>query len=101
MDIVTNALAGTLESSDALVRVAPHEEDRLEVDITSDVMRQFGRQIRRVVEETLGRLGVARGRVVVEDKGALDCVLKARVQAAVLRGAGLPEPSVIDWRDLS
>ena len=98
MEIVKNALAGTLESSDALVRVEPHEEDRLEIVITSEVMRQFGLQIRRVVEATLGRLEVSRGRIVVEDKGALDCVLRARVQAAVTRAAGMPD---LDWSALS
>ena len=97
MEIGKNALAGTLESSDVLVRVAPHEEDRLEVAISSLVMRQFGQQIRKVAEETLGRLQVTRGRVSIEDKGALDCVLKARIQAAVARGTAAAN---LDWEAL-
>jgi len=97
MDITKEAMCGTLESNDLLVRVAPRAEG-LEVVIQSEVMRQFGTQIRRVVEETLARLGVAAGQVIVEDKGALDCAIRARVQGAVLRGA---EGASLDWEALS
>lgn len=98
MKIVKEALAGTLESSDLLVKVAPLAEDRLEIVIESEVMRQFGAQIRKVVEETLGKLGVSAGQIVVEDKGALDCAIRARIQAAVLRGA---DQQQIEWSKLS
>ena len=40
------------------------------------------------LEETLAKLGVTEGDIAVEDKGALDCAIRARVQTAVLRGAG-------------
>ncbi|GMA41095.1 hypothetical protein GCM10025883_31400 [Mobilicoccus caccae] len=46
-----------------------------------------------MVKETLAELGVDSGRIVVEDKGALDCTLRARVQAACLRASG----DAIDW----
>lgn len=98
MKIVKEALAGTLESSDLLVKVAPLAEDRLEIVIESEVMRQFGAQIRKVVDETLGKLGVSAGQIVVEDKGALDCAIRARIQAAVLRGA---DQQQIEWSKLS
>lgn len=91
MRIVDDSLAGTLESSDAVVRVSPHDE--LEVTVVSTVEAQFGAQIRAVVNETLAELGVDSGRIVVEDKGALDCTLRARVQAACLRASG----DAIDW----
>lgn len=98
MKIVKEALAGTLESSDLLVKVAPLAEDRLEIVIESEVMRQFGAQIRKVVDETLAKLGVSAGQIVVEDKGALDCAIRARIQAAVLRGA---DEQQIEWSKLS
>lgn len=85
MRIVNDSLAGTLESSDAVVRVSPH--DTLEVTVVSTVEAQFGAQIRAVVAETLDALQVRSGRIVVEDKGALDCALRARVQAAVARAS--------------
>lgn len=32
--------------------------------------------------------GRARRQIIVDDKGALDCVIRARVQVALLRGLG-------------
>lgn len=90
MEIKKNAIAGTLESSDAQIIVEPGE-DRIELIIESSVIHQYGKQIRKVVLETLERLGVTTGRVTVVDKGALDCTLKARVECAVYRSNGITE----------
>jgi citrate lyase subunit gamma (acyl carrier protein) len=98
MKITKEAIAGTLESSDLLVKVAPGNSDVLDIVIQSEVIKQFGKQIRRVVAETLQKLDVNQGTVVIEDKGALDYAIKARVQAAVLRGAASEE---LDWGRLS
>ena len=87
MQIENNAMAGTLESSDALVTVEPGDSG-IELEITSSVMNQYGRQIRATVLNTLDRLGVTSGHVTVVDKGALDCTLKARVECAVFRSCG-------------
>lgn len=86
MEVLHPAVAGTLESSDAQVVIEPCEEG-VSLELTSSVMNQFGRQIRTVVLETLDRLEVTKAKVTVVDKGALDCTLKARVEAAVFRSA--------------
>ena len=65
MQIEKNAVAGTLESSDAMVTVEPGTNG-IELDISSSVMNQYGRQIKATVLETLGRLGVTEGRVTVD-----------------------------------
>ena len=93
MQIEKNAVAGTLESSDAMVTVEPGTAG-IELDISSSVMNQYGRQIRATVLETLDRLGVTQGRVTVVDKGALDCTIKARVECAVLRSCGKSDAKV-------
>ena len=80
MEILKSAAAGTLESSDCLVTVEPG--DGINLELTSSVMNQYGRQIKA---ETLERLGVENASVTVVDKGALDCTLKARVECAVYR----------------
>ncbi len=97
MKIIKDAVAGTLESSDLLVKVSPGDPGRLDIHVRSEVMRQFGERIREVVEETLARLGVTAGDISIDDKGALDCAVRARVQAAVLRAAGETKP---DWEAL-
>ncbi|MCI1984947.1 MAG: citrate lyase acyl carrier protein [Lactobacillus sp.] len=87
MELKHEALAGTLESSDAQVTVRPAAE--LTLDIQSSVLNQYGRQIKAVAEATLARLGVTSGEVAIVDKGALDCTLKARIETAVYRSADL------------
>ncbi|UUE43357.1 citrate lyase acyl carrier protein [Pectobacterium aroidearum] len=96
MKIVKESLAGTFESSDLLVKVAP-ADGKLTVVINSEVMKQFGHQIKQVVNETLKALGVQEGTIIVDDKGALDCVIRARVQSAVLRAT---DGQQIEWETL-
>lgn len=93
MVIENNALAGTLESSDCLIRLEPGTEG-IELSIESSVINQFGRQIRASILETLDRLDVKSGKVYVNDHGALDCTLKARVECAVFRAAGCSEKNI-------
>lgn len=93
MNLITEARAGTLESGDLKVKVLPACGE-LEIVISSEVMQQFGDQIRHVCEQTLQSLEVYEGVIIVEDKGALDCVIRARLQCAVLRSAGISLPDM-------
>ena len=93
MIIEKSAVAGTLESSDAQITVEP-AENGIELEITSSVMNQYGRQIKATVLETLERLEVKSGRVTVVDKGALDCTLKARVECAVFRSCDKSDKNI-------
>ena len=83
MEIKKNATAGTMESSDAFVAVSPADE--LIVEINSVVYTQYGKAIEKCVKDTLSSLDVAKGKVAVTDKGAIDCVIAARVETAVRR----------------
>ena len=84
MEIKKPAVAGTLESSDCMVTVEPGQ-GQVDLDLDSAVIRQYGKQIRKVIRETLDRLDVTNAKVTVVDKGALDCTIKARVECAVYR----------------
>ncbi|HDR1905944.1 TPA: citrate lyase acyl carrier protein [Pasteurella multocida] len=95
MKIIKPALAGTLESSDALIRVEP-SQDGLDIEINSSVGKQFGADIQSTVEEVLATLGISQAQIIVEDKGALDCVLRARLKAALLRASD----DTINWEVL-
>ena len=86
MEIKKPAAAGTLESSDCMVTVEP-AEDGLTFELDSAVIRQFGKQIRKVALETLDRLEVKNAHVRMVDKGALDCTIKARIEAACYRAS--------------
>ena len=90
MVIQKPAIAGTLESSDCMVTVEPGE-GKIDLDLDSAVIRQYGKQIRKVILETLQRLDVTDAKITVVDKGALDCTIKARVECAVYRANGVKD----------
>lgn len=83
-EIVKKAWAGTMESSDAYVEVEP--APALQVEISSVVQAQFGPAIEAAVRDVLAGCGVAKAAVKVMDRGALECVIRARVETALLRG---------------
>ena len=91
MQITKDAIAGTLESSDARMRNAPHIS--LEIELNSSVGKQFGDDILATINEVLAQFNVTAAKIIVEDKGALDCVLRARLKAALLRATD----EAIDW----
>ncbi|AGN23953.1 citrate lyase acyl carrier protein [Erysipelothrix rhusiopathiae] len=86
MEIKHSAIAGTLESSDVQVMVEP-STDGVSVELNSSVIKQYGAQILETVHEVLDTLEVKDAKIVVQDQGALDCTIKARVQTAVLRAS--------------
>ena len=84
-EIIKFATAGTDEKGDVVVTVEPCENG-LQLQIKSVVMNQFGAAIEASVREVLEDMGVKNAVVTIADRGALDCVLRARVETAVLRG---------------
>ena len=87
--IKQKAHAGTLESSDIYVEIAPAQAGSgIVLNLTSVVMQQFGPEIEAVIRETLAGLGVEDAQLTVSDRGAVDCTIRARVETAVCRGKG-------------
>ena len=87
MEIMKVGMAGTLESSDISVVIEPNGDKGIEIILNSSVQKQFGRQITEVIMNTLYSLGVKNALVSANDKGALHCIIKSRVQTAVYRAA--------------
>ena len=85
MEIKQIASAGTMESSDAYVEIEPGTEG-ICLQLESVVMDQFGEAIEQSVREVLQAQAVENANVRLIDRGALDCVIRARVETAVLRG---------------
>ena len=85
MEIIKRASAGTMESSDAYVEIEPAQSG-ITVELESVVLAQFGDQIRETVLDVLADQGVEQATVRVIDRGALECVIRARVEAAICRG---------------
>lgn len=87
MEILKRASAGTMESSDAYVEISP-AGNGLTIQLESVVKAQFGKAIERTIREVLAEQGVENAELRVVDRGALECVLRARVETAVIRGKG-------------
>ena len=86
MRIARKAQAGTMQSSDLVVQVEPAEG--LVVEIQSTVKKQFEHLIRARVEAVLQAQGVVAGRVLINDRGALDYAIQARLETALARAQG-------------
>lgn len=87
VEITKCAAAGTMESSDAYVEIEPCE-NALVVELESVVKAQFGDAIEETVRQVLTECGVTAAKVRVVDRGALECVIRARVETAAMRGKG-------------
>ena len=87
MEIKKSAMAGSLESSDVLVTVSPGLGQGVEFKVESIVIKQFGKRIRSVAEEVIAATGVRSAIIHVQDRGALECTLRARLETAIARAA--------------
>ena len=85
MEIKKIASAGTLESSDILITVEKDNREGIYIHLESPVKKQFGDQIKKVIKDTAKFVGVENAKITAIDKGALDCVIKARTSAALYR----------------
>ena len=95
MEIKKPAIAGTLESSDCQVTIEPGN-GTIDFELESAVINQYGNQIRKVVFETLDNLDIKDAKITIVDKGALDCILRARLEALLARASGIP---ALPWED--
>lgn len=93
MELKKPAMAGTMESSDIMVTLRPNPGNGIEIDVQSDVKVLFGDAIEATIREVLARFSVSDASVSVVDKGALDFVIRARMQCAICRAAEI----TYDW----
>jgi len=85
--ITKQASAGTMESSDVYVEIEPKEKG-LEIHIESVVEKQFGEKIEATVRDVLSDYNLTDAEVRIVDRGALECVIRARVETAIQRSGG-------------
>jgi citrate lyase subunit gamma (acyl carrier protein) len=79
-------MAGSFSSNDALITVS--ESDELVIKIESIVDDFFHDQIDKVIRDTLKELNINKIKVEVNDKGALDYTIRARLITAISRMEG-------------
>ncbi|MBZ7985621.1 citrate lyase acyl carrier protein [Campylobacter sp. Cr9] len=86
MMITTVASAGSLESGDVLISISPANVGR-KIELNSSVYKQFGEDILKSVNEILDEYEVKNATIKIEDKGALDLVIRARLKTAIFRAS--------------
>ena len=87
MELKKPAVAGTLESSDVQITLRPNPGQGIQIELPRDVKALFGQAIDETVRAVLAEFGVQDALVDVNDKGALDFVIRARMECAVCRAA--------------
>ena len=97
MEIKETASAGTIENCDCLVTVSKGEGD-IKINLSSKVLYQYGDSIRNTILQTLKKLDVNDVTVDVEDMGAFEYVIVARLEAAIYRSQKIMNQ--IPWGDL-
>lgn len=77
------AKAGSFESNDLMIMIEP--SDKLDITLNSVVKEQYGDKILKAINEVLAEEGVIKANIVIEDKGALDFTIRARMRTAIER----------------
>ncbi len=86
MEIKKTSVSGTLESSDIMITLEKGNGG-IEIELDSSVLKQFGDRIKTIIAETLMNEKITDVHVIAHDHGALDCTIRARVQAAILKAS--------------
>ncbi len=87
------AQAGTLESGDILIELAPADPGSgIRVELTSPAKKQFGAHIEHLIVAMLHTSGIQDVRVHATDRGALDYAIEARLETALQRAIAEEEP---------
>ena len=97
MEIKETASAGTIEKCDCLVTVSKGDGD-IKINLSSKVLYQYGDSIRNTILQTLKKLDINDVTVDVEDMGAFEYVIVARLEAAIYRSQ--KQMDQIPWGDL-
>ena len=71
---------GTANKGDALITL-----EITKSEITSKVLVKYGQSIEKSVKEILAAANLGNARVLIEDHGALDFVIRARLETAIQR----------------
>lgn len=87
MNLKTTASAGTTDKTDVLITVGPNGGQGVLIDIASTVKDLFGDSIRETIENVLREFEVTDALVQVDDKGAYDFAIRARMRCALCRAA--------------
>ncbi len=94
--IAKTAQAGTLESSDVMITVAPGTQGSgIVIELESIVLAQYGEDIKVMLEKTVKDQGITDIYIKAVDRGALDCTICARTLAALSRAGAVLKEEIV------
>lgn len=80
---ITAGNKGTKVRGDCFVTFDPRDNKNLEIRVESRVKILFGNAIKSLAQRVFNFYGIEKGDVLIEDSGALDFVLAARIEACI------------------
>lgn len=83
MEITNRSISGTLESSDIMITLESSEDGKNHIELNSSVEKQFGDSIRATMNKILSDFSINNAQITAIDKGALECIIVARLKAAI------------------
>lgn len=86
------------QKGDVIIHLVGKKSGGLSISLKSSVEAMFGTSIRKSIEDTLGALGVEHAGLEAKDRGALEYVIMARVEAAARKLYEVTEPGFLPER---
>jgi len=83
MQTIKSAQAGSFESSDILILVSKGEGR--EIELESGVYAQYGESILALINTVLDEFDIQNIHIKAHDKGAIDAVIRARMETVLTR----------------
>ncbi len=80
-----NSTCGKFERSDCLVSIEPY--DTLKIEINSKVKKLFGKEIEKTIRKVIKENNIEKIFIKIDDYGALDWVIRARLECALQRAS--------------
>lgn len=97
MKIKETGIAGTTDKNDCKVTISKGNGS-VEIHLKSKVIYEYGEHIKEVISNELEKLNISDALVNVEDMGAFDHIIKARLEAAIYRSQKIDRN--IPWGEL-
>ena len=87
-EIIKTASVGNVDqNADCVITIEPGKNG-LELELQSLVAAQYGDAIKASTMDELKKYGIENAKLTIVDRGAIDCVLRARLEAVIKRGMG-------------
>ena len=96
MNVLKPAQAGTLESNDIMITVAPGSKGSgVVIELESNVLTQYGQAIKQAIAAVAAKQNVTDVYIKAVDRGALDCTIQARTLTALSRAGIILQKEMI------